>query len=371
MHHLVSVITAALLASPLALAATACNGDPALCSLRYDQVTYAATHNSGATNLKFDCHALAKSCTAGKFLCWGYEASCNALLPGNFADCLWDNVDVDIITQLNDGIRVFDIDTCAQDDGSVVNCHGFGTTRALGPLVSSTFNAIAAWVKSHPNEVITLTFGDHDGDTTAMGTSIKNSLQASLGAHMYTRNGGAWATLGDMVSSGKTVVAMLSRGLDTAGVHYDWVESYDNLIDDPYFAVLANDDNGGLLQASYLNNWCTRDPKAISKFQVIDATIALNFPDIKAQLEKLQFPQEICNSQLAGEVNYGVLDTIVNFCSPKLGYIFRVRIDYYRQSDLFPVVAKLNARNIAAAASATVRKSKVIKKKTVVQPLHA
>ncbi|KAI8585491.1 PLC-like phosphodiesterase [Geranomyces variabilis] len=347
--HFVSAVLALLAAAPLAHATgVACNGSPDLCGLRYDQVTYAGTHNSGAKNLQFDCHRLAQDCKAGKILCWAFEKSCNALVPKNFEDCLWDNQDTEVAQQLQDGIRIFDLDTCQLDDGSVVNCHGYDTTRAIGPSIRSTFDSIANWVKQNPNEVITLTFGDHDGDTNSIATSMKQALQDTLGPYLYARNGGAWPTLGQMVQSGKRVVVMMSRGLDSAGPHFDWVESYDALVDDPYFAVLADDDSSDRLKDSYLSNWCVRDKASVSKLQVIDATIALNIPDLKAKLAKLQFPTAICNRDLAQTVNHDVLDTIADFCSTHLAPpIFRVRIDFYGNSDLRAVVDKLNVRNVA------------------------
>ncbi|KAJ3145403.1 hypothetical protein HDU86_000924 [Geranomyces michiganensis] len=361
--QLVSAVLALLAAAPLASAAgVACNGSPELCALRYDQVTYAGTHNSGAKDLKFDCHRLAQGCKAGKVLCWVFEKSCNALVPSNFEDCLWDNQDTAVAQQLQDGIRIFDLDTCRLDDGSIVNCHGYDTTRAIGPAIRSTFDSIANWLKQNPNEVITLTFGDHDGDTYAMGAAIKQSLQDSLGPFLYSRKGGAWPTLGDMVASGKRVVVMMSRGLDTAGPQFDWVESYDALVDDPYFAVLADDDSAERLKDSYLNNWCVRDKSSISKLQVIDATIALNIEALKAKLAKLQFPTAICNRDLANQVNHGALETIADFCSAHLTPpIFRLRIDFYNNSDLASLVRKLNVRNIAKAAKLA-KMPKTIKK---------
>lgn len=50
----------------------------------------------------------------------------------------------------------------------------------------------------------------------------------------------------------------------------------------------------------------------------------------------------VCIGSLARSVNFDVLDTIANECAPRFTYIYRVRVDYYWQSNLFEVVKRLN-----------------------------
>lgn len=72
-----------------------CNGDIRYCHLRYDQYTFAGSHNSGAYNLSFDC-STALGMT--KFLC--YRG-----IPNPLMNCLWNNMgDRNLLRQLRDGM---------------------------------------------------------------------------------------------------------------------------------------------------------------------------------------------------------------------------------------------------------------------------
>ncbi|KAI8820254.1 PLC-like phosphodiesterase [Fimicolochytrium jonesii] len=343
---LVGVAAASSLLSGV-LATSPCNGMQELCGLRYDQVTYAATHNSGSKDLKYDCHTLAKSCKAGKFLCWGFEKGCNILVPDAIERCLWDNQVRAIDQQLSDGIRSFDIDTCQIDDGSVVNCHGAGNKRAIGGDIRQTLQSVASWVNNNPNEIITLNFGDSDGDAASMARYIQGGLQDILGKWLFERSAGApWPTLGELIAKDKRVVVMFGSNLFNAGPKPAWLQHYDDIIEDPYFKVLADDDNPARLEASYLQSWCLRDPKTFTKLQVIDATIAIVLPQLEADLRKLKFPTSVCSRDLAKSVNYGSLDRIADFCAQKMGYIYRVRVDHEDASNVVAKVRELNGRNV-------------------------
>ncbi|KAJ3283878.1 hypothetical protein HK104_010185 [Borealophlyctis nickersoniae] len=323
---------------------------PELCNLRYDQVTFAATHNSGASGLKYDCHLLAKSCKAGRILCFGFEKVCQGLVPDAIEKCFWDNQDDSILKQvrLQNGIRSFDIDTCQVDDGSVVNCHGFDKARAIGGPIRPTFQSIATFLTQNRNEVITLTFGDHDGDTNAMAAFIKSALQDILGRWLVEkRDGEAWPTLGQMVDMDKRVVVMFSRGLDgDANGRPGWVLPYDALIDDPYFPVLEDDGGPTRLTDSYLNNWCLRDISNSPKLQVVDATISLRPPTLTPDPTKFQFPTRICLKDLAKQISTPVISRIADFCVERWNHVHRVRVDYYGVSDTVGIVRRLNERNV-------------------------
>ncbi|KAI8918654.1 PLC-like phosphodiesterase [Powellomyces hirtus] len=338
---------------------------PELCALKYDQVTYAGTHNSGAVGLKFDCHTLAKSCKAGPILCWGFEKICGGLVPRAVEACLWDNQDRAIEQQLAAGIRIFDIDACQVDDGSVVNCHGMGTTRALGVPIRSTLQSIATFLSAHPHEVLTLTFGDHDGDSGTMAVFIQKALQDILGNWLVERSSSAggdapWPTLGELVKQDKRVVVMMARNMYQAGPKPAWVQSYDDLVEDPYFPVLADDDRAERLEESYMQNWCLRDPQKLTKLQVVDATIALVLPQLEADLRKLKFPQRVCNADLSRSVNHDSLNRITDFCASRLHYLYRVRVDYFHDSNVINKVRELNLKNVKTfAARRKVRKPKL------------
>lgn len=82
------------------------------------------------------------------------------------------------------------------------------------------------------------------------------------------------------------------------------------------------------------------------------ATLDFEFsPDTSSAGQSLfQLPSELslCLDQLADHMNARVSD-LVNTCQPKLGFVHRVRVDYYRKAvDLLEVVKQVNKRNLAS-----------------------
>ncbi|KAI9097215.1 PLC-like phosphodiesterase [Phlyctochytrium arcticum] len=332
------------------MAATAgrkCNGMEGLCPLRYDQVTYPATHNSGSHDLKYDCKNLARGCKSGPILCGGFEALCDALVPEEIEDCLWQNHDKTIKEQLQDGIRSFDVDTCLSED-KIVNCHGTKNARALGKPLQDTLNDVKDWVKGNPDDVISFTFSNTDGDLKIMAEKISKMWTDTLGSSLFAKSGNDWPTLNAMIDAKTTVVVMFGQEmLKELKDKPKFLFNIDELIDDPYQKVLKDDDRAQALIDSYEKEWCVRKKEDMKKFQVIDGTIGLVLPQIAADLRKLKFPPKgICLRDMAKSVNYDVLTRIANFCSDKMDHIYRVRLDYYNFSSLFEVVKRLNELNI-------------------------
>ncbi|ORZ14842.1 PLC-like phosphodiesterase [Lobosporangium transversale] len=213
-----------------------CNGRADLCDLRYNQVTYPATHNSAAYDLKYDCAlatetclqtktvctAQAQNCTKGwetrctkmsnscqdrlpKWMHWlcgafssvcesteqfclGWEQICTSslevctlwgsacldVIPNWAVPCLWDNQPGHpILQQLNDGIRFLDLGTCLINNGTqIVMCHGYGATRAIGVTLDSVMSQILEFMLANPYEVLTIEFNQNDGDAGVMSKFI-------------------------------------------------------------------------------------------------------------------------------------------------------------------------------------------------------
>ncbi|KAI9596743.1 PLC-like phosphodiesterase [Syncephalis fuscata] len=167
------------------------------------------------------CKSPNKVCGAWSTACKESVNMCNKGLPtmcknapGWMRECFWENQpNHDIGAQLNDGIRAFDIDTCVLGDGSVVTCHGMGPSRALGSPLDNHLTQVRDFLKSHPNEVITLEYSDYDGDAAKIAAIIKQKLEEYLPGKMLERksNSDPWPTLGEILGQGKQVVVFLGR----------------------------------------------------------------------------------------------------------------------------------------------------------------
>ncbi|KAF9281404.1 hypothetical protein BGZ88_011623 [Linnemannia elongata] len=217
-----------------------CNGRADICDLRYNQVTYPATHNSAAYDLKYDCQvgtqtclkketvcqAQSQNCTAGwevrctkisntcldrlpgwlhwlcgaftsacqstETVCLGWEQICTSsldvcllwgsacleVIPAAALPCLWENQPGHTIAQqLTDGIRFLDLGTCLSNNNTdLVMCHGNGLTRAIGIPLDSVLSQILQFILANPYEVLTIEFNEFDGDSTAISRLIVAKL---------------------------------------------------------------------------------------------------------------------------------------------------------------------------------------------------
>lgn len=161
--------------------ALACNGSPALCDLRYDEVSYPTTHNAMS------------------------NAEDGWRIP---------NQNFNITRQLTDGIRAMMLDTYV-DQGELLLCHvacGLGSQ----PLVEG-LGEIRAFLESNPNEVVSIIFE----------SSIENSETASaiedsglLGFTYPHVAGQPWPTLRQLIDADtRLVVFQEKRG----AAEYPWL----------------------------------------------------------------------------------------------------------------------------------------------------
>jgi hypothetical protein len=103
-----------------------------------------------------------------------------------------------------------DLDTCQVEDRAVL-CHGQDKIRALGEELPVAFKRIARFLRDNPREVVTLEFGDNDGDVHVNAPSIAHALHTYLGEHLYSYTAGEqWPTLGEMIDSGKRLVVFMA-----------------------------------------------------------------------------------------------------------------------------------------------------------------
>lgn len=255
-----------------------CNGSTALCDRPYDQVVFPGTHNSvAATESGFG------------------TLNANQTHP--------------VVTQLDDGIRVLLLDVTYDGDETVL-CHG---PCALGsrPHIE-VLTELRDFMQAHPDAVLTIIYQDsvEPADVEA------DFMTAELVELTYTHDGGAWPTLGEMVTSGRRlVVTAENEGPPPAWYHHVWDLTFDTpftFMDPSEFSCALNRgqaDNPLFL----INHWLNTDA---------------NLPDRSA-------------APLANSAE--VLTQRVEDCREATGRLPTfIAVDFYEEGDLFEVVEALN-----------------------------
>ncbi|CAG8447786.1 8055_t:CDS:2 [Ambispora gerdemannii] len=401
-----------------------CNGNADLCDLRFNQVTHAGTHNSMAYNLRFDCQNVVRNCRdstsvclkqhteclasykvhceASKDICkqrnprllhWmcdGFDAvckksdaaicsawlaictdsskvcnvwgeACGDTVPDWLLECFWENhPGHDITIQLRDGIRLFDLDTCQVKD-KVLLCHGMGLARALGDELDLVFEQFRDFLKENPNEIISIEFGDIDGDGAFIGDYIQKKLEEyfidETGHSLLfsrTLNNNTWPTLRQMIEKDQRVIIWFSYLYDQTPNRRPWIHNVWDWFTASY-SYTAEDMTAAQLNSSF-TEYCRNANQVINHdkltygrvlWQTIDATTGIVLPQVKDAIKNKTNPGHICLQQLAETVNFDLLDYVADLCYPLFPYIYRVRVDWYWRSNLFEVVKRFNEMNVA------------------------
>ncbi|MFT4968385.1 MAG: hypothetical protein ACI9O4_000113 [Chitinophagales bacterium] len=176
-----------------------CNGMNSLCSKKYNEVAYLTTHNA------FN------------------SAQDNFNLP---------NQNLNITSQLNDGVRALMIDVY-DDNGTTVVYHGFSFLGSA-PLVDF-LTEIKTFLDNNPNEIVSIIFESH---TTAEAIEA-DIIQSNLFSYLYSHNG-TWPSLQSMIYDGTRLV-VFSEEDDGSSMqtwyHYIW----DYTVETDYSANSLND----------------------------------------------------------------------------------------------------------------------------------
>jgi hypothetical protein len=165
-----------LLATPASVAAAGCNGNTALCSRKYSNVTQIGSHDSAFVGI----------------------------LPP-------DNQYIHVTDQLNFGIRFLQAQT-HNKDGGIELCHTSCLELDAGSL-SSYLGPIKTWLDGNSNEVLTLLLTNDD----AIPVSQFGSVFDALGLDEYAYAPGAdlamdqWPTLQSMIDAGKRLVVFMGK----------------------------------------------------------------------------------------------------------------------------------------------------------------
>lgn len=268
--------------------AASCNGSPALCNRGYDEVVFAATHNSVAA-------------TQSGF------APINANQTKPIAD------------QLADGIRVLLLDV-TYDDGETALCHGpcsLGSRPHVEVLAE-----LHTFLVENPREVVSIIY--QDSVTPAdIEADFENTDLTDL---VYTHQGADWPTLGEMIEADtRLVVTAENSGPPPSWYHRIWDLAWDT----PYtFTSLdsfsCNHNRGELGHPLFLlNHWLSTEaglPAASMASQANAADVLL------ARVAE-------CQRSMGRTPTF-------------------IAVDFYEQGDLFEVVQMLNERQSSARRTA-------------------
>lgn len=259
--------------------ARACNGDPALCERRFDEVVYPCTHNAFAARDD------------------GFK-QINA------------NQRHGVAQQLADGVRCMMLDV--QDDaGRTVLCHGgcsLGERDHLEVLAD-----IDAFLDEHPDEVLTIIYQDDLPAERIVADLEASGLAARTFSHVP---GEPWPTLAALIDADtRLLVTAENGGPPPAWFHHVWDLAWDT----PYtfhsveeFTCALNRGSAGN-ELFLVNHWVSTvlDTPSQADAATANAHDVLYGRAAQCQQEAQQLP---------------------NF----------IAVDFYDQGDLFAVVRELN-----------------------------
>lgn len=251
-----------------------CNGHVELCDRPFDTVTLAGTHNSMSNDDE------------------GWQ------LP---------NQPHSLARQLEDGVRAMLLDTHAWEGDSYL-CHGYCELGAL-PLVEG-LTIIRAFLDAHRGEV--LAFIVEDGISGA--DTAAAFAEAGLDRYVYTWDGGAWPTLGELIAADTRLLVTAESGAPPPA----WYQpAWSLYVDTPYdFATVdefsCDVNRGSLSNPLFLLNHWIADP----------------FPS-EAQAQEANAEDVLLGRATACTAAFGRAPNIV-------------AVDWYSAGDLFPVVDTLN-----------------------------
>ncbi|KAF8078833.1 PLC-like phosphodiesterase [Lyophyllum atratum] len=212
--------------------ATVCNGHAELCERGYGTVSFVGAHDS-------------------------YAVGVNNLAV---------NQDQDITTQLNDGIRMLQMQAHLES-GVLRLCHTSCSLYDAGSL-QDYLTTVKSWLDTNPNEVLSLLIVNIDNvpvaqyDTVfkAAGVDTLSFVPASA-----SLPASSWPTLGSMIDSGKRLVTFLDNKADPTVAPYIidefsniWETAF-NVVDPAQFDCSVNRTHGEpATQMSLINHFLDR-----------------------------------------------------------------------------------------------------------------
>lgn len=194
--------------------ASKCNGYQDLCNRKYSNVTYIGAHDSFAV---------------GKL------------------GSLGSNQEADVTVQLEDGIRLLQIQTHASSGNQDSNPSGLSlchTSCALknGGTLESYLQHVKQFLDKNKNEVVTLVITNQDNKPVsnfakAFENTGLNSMAYKANSNSISKND--WPTLQDLISRNQRVVVFLDYKADVNQAKYILPE-FQNIWENPYDQTSSN-----------------------------------------------------------------------------------------------------------------------------------
>ncbi|KAJ5086409.1 hypothetical protein NUU61_007716 [Penicillium alfredii] len=183
-----------------------CNNYPEFCTRRYSNITMVAAHNSP------------------------FVRSSNVAA----------NQALDVIAQLNDGVRMLQFQTHYEND-TVQLCHTSCQLLNVGTL-ESYLTKVAEWMRENPFEVVTLMIGNFDLvsvskfkdpiEKSGLKDLVYKPPKAPMGLH-------DWPTLSEMIISGKRVVVFMDYQADQKKI--PWIiDEFSQMWESPFSPTNPN-----------------------------------------------------------------------------------------------------------------------------------
>lgn len=167
----------------------ACNNYPEFCSRKYSNITFVAAHNSPFA------------------------------VPNNAAS----NQQLGVIDQLNDGIRMLQVQTHYNATTSTLSCCHTSCNLLNVGTVQSYLTNITGWIKTHPYDVVTILLGN--ADLIGVGNYSTPIVNSGISNYAYVppqipMNVSSWPTLSDMIVMGKRAVIFMDYNANQSQVPY-------------------------------------------------------------------------------------------------------------------------------------------------------
>ncbi|KAL5519266.1 hypothetical protein ACEPAH_949 [Sanghuangporus vaninii] len=278
------IASLSLLPSSLALSlsrrATVCNGHEEFCDRSYGNVSFVGAHNS-------------------------YAVGTNNLAT---------NQDYDVTQQLNDGIRMLQMQAHMQND--VIHlCHSSCVLYDGGTL-QDYLTKVKTWMDANTNDVVTLLIVNSDGATPSQFDSVFQSV--GLTDLSYTPTSSPmvytdWPTLGSMIDSGKRLVTFMDADADSTQVSYIideftnmWETAFD--VTDPTFDCNVNRTKGDSSTQLYTINHFLDEEVSIIATSVAPDKDALNTTNAASGDGSLGKQASECGVQYGRSPNFMLVD---------------------------------------------------------------
>lgn len=239
-----------------------CAGHEELCDRRYDQVSFAASHNSMADS------------DHGRF---GVTQT------------------HDIAQQLEDGIRGFMIDTHPDpiDATRALMCHAACIDNEL--TLAQGLEIIVDHLKRHRDSIVTIIFESYVTDDVAAHEFEMGGAMPYVYAHVH---GTPWPTLREMIASNQRLVVFTDNdGGDQTGPYPWYMDQWEYAFQNPYAAQTAADfsctvDRGvaGPNQVFIMNHFLTNPVASIDSAMMVNPYAVLEPHVSQCQTDRAQIP---------------------------------------------------------------------------------